>query len=194
MKSQHVGIGGLGEIRPNAVDDRVGHLVGDNVLREAGENELAGEISTLSGFVRGEVAKQNSVRLRAVVGIGLLHSVRVELEDPDIIGLAEFVFLVCRTYDAIGPAPVNLASQGYFKHLDGAGCDGVDHLLMETRVRFRGIEAIIGQQPRVLEINRRVVALVGSVVVNDCDLVPGWSGLKWFPRNPHRNLIPRVFT
>ena len=95
VKRQHVGIGGLREIRPDAVDDRVGHLVRDDVLRQTGENELAGKIAALSGLVRGEVAKQNSVRLRAVIGIGLLHRVRVELENPDIVLLAQSCCSFC---------------------------------------------------------------------------------------------------
>jgi hypothetical protein len=167
-------------------------FVRDYVLRQTRENELAREIPALPGFVRREVAKQNSLRLRAVVGVGLPHGVRVKLEDPDIAGLAESIFLVWGTSEAIGSAPVNLSPQGYFKHLDGTGRDGINHLLMKTGIRFRWIETIVGEQQWVVEIDRRIVTLVCRIVVDDRDFLPRWPWVKWFPRNPHGNLISRV--
>ena len=44
MEGQHVGIGRLGEVGADAVDDGVGHLVRDDVLRQAGEDALAGRL------------------------------------------------------------------------------------------------------------------------------------------------------
>ena len=71
VEGQHVGIGGLREVGADAVDDRVGHLVRDDVLRQAGEDALAGKVAALAALVGGEEAEQDAVRLRAVIGVGL---------------------------------------------------------------------------------------------------------------------------
>ena len=51
MEGQHVGIGRLGEVRADAVDDGMRHLVGDDVVRQAGEDALAGQVAALIGLV-----------------------------------------------------------------------------------------------------------------------------------------------
>ena len=76
MEGEHVGISGFREVSADAIDDGVGHFVGDDVLRETGKNELAGKIPALTGLIGLEVAKQNAVGLRAVISVRLLHRVR----------------------------------------------------------------------------------------------------------------------
>ena len=52
VEGQHVGIGRLGEVGADAVDDGVRHLVRDDVVRQAGEDALAGQVAALAGLVR----------------------------------------------------------------------------------------------------------------------------------------------
>src|SRR5262249_59565926 len=116
MEGQHVRIGGLGEVGADSVDDGVGHLMRDDVLRETGENALTRKVTTLAGLVRGEKTEQDPVRLGAVIGVGLLHGMRIELENANIVLLAKGVVALLRTSKTIGPAPMDVASQRRLNH------------------------------------------------------------------------------
>ena len=87
---------------------------------------------------------------------------------------------------------MNLASQRDLEHLDGARGDGVHHLLMETRVCFRRIEAIVRKQPRIVQIDSGRVEIICSVVVYDRDLAPGWAWAQ-ASGNVDGDVISQVF-
>ncbi len=182
MEGQHVGIGGLGEVGADSVDDGVGHLMRDDVLRETGENALTRKVATLTGLARCEETEQDPVRLGVVIGVGLLHGMRIELENANIVLLAKGVIVLLRT-ETIGPAPMDVASQRRLEHLDGSGSDRIDHLLVEAGIRLRRIETVVRQQERVVEVDGRIIALVGGVVVNDTDLTAGWTWRELLPRH-----------
>src|SRR5262249_6181189 len=111
VEGQHVGIGGLGEVGADSVDDGVGHLMRDDVLRETGENALTRKVATLTGLARCEETEQDPVRLGAVIGIGLLHGMGIELENANIALLAKGVVVLVRIPKTIGPTPMDVASQ-----------------------------------------------------------------------------------
>ena len=76
VQRQHVRVGRLVEAAVHAVEDGVGGLVGDDVVREAGVDAAAGHV--VAGVVRRglEVAEQQRHLLRAVEGVGLAQRVR----------------------------------------------------------------------------------------------------------------------
>ncbi len=54
--------------------------------------------------------------------------------------------------------------------LDRGHRDGVDHLLVELRVRLRGRQAVLRQQVRMVEIDRVVEDAAGRIDVDDLDV------------------------
>jgi hypothetical protein len=60
---------------------------------------------------------------------------------------------------------------------------------VEAGIGLGGIEPVVREQQEIFEIDRRLVALVSSVVVDHCDLSSGRTRQERFPRNVHRSLI-----
>jgi hypothetical protein len=193
MEGQHVGIGGLGEVGANSVDDGVGHLMSDDVLRETGENALTRKVATLAGLVSDEETEQDPVRLGAVIGVGLLHGVRIELENANIVLLAKGVVVLLRT-ETIGPAPMDVASQRRLEHLGGSGSDRIDHLLVEAGIGLRRIETVVRQQEWVVEVDGRIIALVGGVIINNTDLAAGWTWRELLPKHVDGRTVASIST
>ena len=108
VEREHVGVRWLGEEGPDPVDDRVRDLVRDDVVRQASEDALAGQVVALIGIRSPEIAEQDAVGLAAVERVGLDHRVRKQLEDPDVVRLARrpprFIDVAGRT---VGAAPMD---------------------------------------------------------------------------------------
>ncbi len=63
VEGEDVDVRRLEEQRPQAIHDRVGHLVRDDVVGQAGKNDLAGQIWTGIDRVGVEIAEQDSVEV-----------------------------------------------------------------------------------------------------------------------------------
>lgn len=59
----------------------------------------------------------------------------------------------------------------------------MDHLLVEAGIGFSKIEAVVRQQKRIVEIDGRIIALIGGVIVDDADLAAGWTWRELLPRH-----------
>src|SRR6266566_4680866 len=79
----------LGEMLPNSVQDRVRDLVCDNVMREAGENDLPRQLSNIAGLV-AKIAEQHRSQVRIVEGVSLLEGVGkdAQMSTQQIAGVA----------------------------------------------------------------------------------------------------------
>jgi hypothetical protein len=119
-----------------------------------------------------------------------MHGMWVQFENVDVVLFSKVVFF--RIAETIGAAPVNVAPQSHFKHVNGAGGDGINHLLMEARIPFRGIKSMIGKQQTILKIDRRVIALAGRVIIDHRDLFPGRARFERLPGDLHDDLVTRV--
>jgi hypothetical protein len=73
-----VRIGRLEQVRPEPVHDRVGHLVGDDVVRVTGEDELAGQVVARILRIGAKVPEQDAVQVPLVVRVGPVERVREE--------------------------------------------------------------------------------------------------------------------
>src|ERR1035438_5761843 len=85
--------------------------------------------------------------------------------------------------------PQNFSAERDFEVLDRSHCDGIDHLLMETRVARIGVQAVIGNDIRVLEVYRRVVASGRRVVIDDFQVLANWTRLESLPDYRNDDLI-----
>src|SRR5262245_31060893 len=117
---------------------------------------------------------------------------RIELENANIALLAKGVVDLVQIPKTIRPAPMDVASQRRLEHLDSSGSDRIDHLLVEAGIRLRRIETVVRQQERVVEVDGRIIALVGGVVVNDTDLAAGRTWRELLPRHVDDRKVARI--
>ena len=164
VQRQHVGVGRLVEAAVHAVEDGVGGLVGDDVVRQAGVDAAAGHV--VAGVVRRglEVAEQQRDLLRAVEGVGLPERVRA---DGQLLDEAAVVVGVLRVRP--GP-PEDGAAERALEVLDRLHRHGVDHLLVELRVALRGRPAVLREQARVVQVDG-LVPLARGVHVLDGEVL-----------------------
>jgi imidazolonepropionase-like amidohydrolase len=81
VKRQHVGVHGLVEAGVHAVQQRVRDLVGDDVMRKAGEHQGARRVAGVFDADR-KVAEQERLLFRAVVRVAVAQGVRVDAQPP----------------------------------------------------------------------------------------------------------------
>ncbi len=125
-----------------------------------------------------------------VVGIRFAQGVRVDAQSRNEL-------LVDRCWDdapfliPLQPRrPERSAAQRLLEGLDGTHRDGIGHLLVELWVGLGRREAILGQQPRVIEIDRPIETIARRIEVHDFDVFadrPGREGVVRFPRHVQRD-------
>src|ERR1700674_5024934 len=62
--------------------------------------------------------------------------------------------------------PIDGPAKGVFEAPNSLACHRIDHLLMKLRVRLARVEATSEQNPWIVKINRSVIALITSVIVD----------------------------
>src|SRR5260370_38532292 len=62
VKGAYVRVGRRVEVWTQAIDDCVGHLVSDDVVRQASEDRLAGQVQPRRVFARAIIAKQDGAK------------------------------------------------------------------------------------------------------------------------------------
>ena len=129
VERQHVGVDRLVEARMHSVEQRMGGLVGDDVVRQAGEDERAGGVVGVLDADR-EVAEQQRLLGRAVVGVAVAHGVGVDAQPADEVGLERRAFAAAR-------GPQRHPAERLLEVADGVHRHRVDHLLVELRVGLR---------------------------------------------------------
>ena len=80
VEGDHVRIARVEHAAMHAVEDRVRHLVRDDVVREAGEDDAAGKLVARVGRRGVEVAEQQRRLRRRVVGVLLAQGVRIDAQ------------------------------------------------------------------------------------------------------------------
>ena len=172
VERRNVDIGGLHEIFTDAVDDRMRRFVGDDVVRQTGENGLAGQIAPGIGAAGLEITEHDAVDTGIVEGIGLAHRMRKQIEAAGCGGP-----LLRRDVGRMRDfPPVNAPAQRRLESLQGLAGDRIDHLLMEARIGVARSKASGNQQIWIVEVHRLVVRLGGPVVVDDRKSLPDRAG------------------
>ena len=77
---------------------------------------------------------------------------------------------------AVLPPPAEPSAQAAFEVLQQRAGHRVDHLLVEARIALAGCESVLGQQDRVVQIDRRVEPFRARVVVDDLHQIAARSG------------------
>ena len=134
VKCQDIFVGGLGEERPEPVHHRVGQFVRNDVGRQAGEDHLVGQVGTGFFGIGAVVAEQNGSARRVEERIAALEGMR---NHPQLVVTA----------------PPEAATEVPLEPLEHAHADGVDDLLVGSRIAFGRLQAILGEDERFVEID-----------------------------------------
>ena len=170
VEGEHVGVARLVEAAVDAVEQRVCHLVRDDVVAEAGEDVERCRAGSFRPHRRGEVAEQERLLRRAVVRVRLSQRVRIDAQPRHVL---------------LGELPVDLVamrrperepSERPFEVPDRPHRDGVDHLLVELRVALRRRQAVLRDDRRVVQVDRLVEGAAGGIVVDHLDVLAHRAG------------------
>ena len=129
-------------------------------MRQAGKDGLAGYVLTGRIHVGLEVAKENGVKIGVEEGVAAIEGVR---EEPERTPFAR---------------QGNVAAKGPNRAVDHLHGDGVDHLLVEARVRLALRQASLHEQRALVEVDARVKPLVPSIVVVDLNQLAARTRLE----------------
>ena len=77
VECRNIHVGLFEKIASQTIDDRVRHLVHDDVVREAGENRLARQVAAGILAVGDKIPKEDAVRVGAIEGVRRLHRVGI---------------------------------------------------------------------------------------------------------------------
>jgi len=189
VERQHVRVAGLQQQPVHAVQQRVGHLVRDDAVRQAGEHDAAGQHAPrLRGDAR-EVPEENRLARGAVVRVGGAQRVRVQPKPPDMALPPRF---------RVVRRPERYAAQRPLEVADGGHGHRVHHLLVELRISLRGLQSVPRQQVGVLQVDGLVEAAAGGVEVHHLHVLAHRPGAQFLPGYlecqavQHRRLHPRV--
>ena len=135
VEGEHVGVARLDEAAVHAVEQRVRGLVGDDVVRQAGEDHAAGQV------LAGRVARRRgSSRTAAPSSPGCSRRWPRAARAGRCAGAARSASRSCGCVSLRRRPrrPQRLAAEGALEVVDGHHRDGVDHLLVELRVPSEG--------------------------------------------------------
>jgi hypothetical protein len=114
------------------------------------------------------------------------HRVRIEAKPIEVsYWRTPGVALRC----ARRPSPAHTAAERGLKALQSLARRRVHHLLMKSWIRFRRIDPATYQYLRVVKIDRRVVSLHRSVVIDDGEALADGTMHQRLARNPHGHLV-----
>ena len=142
------------------------------------------QVKTLSGASRRlrpsdrrrEVAEQQRLLRRAVVGVRLAQRVRIDAQPRHVL-----LRRTCRRTCVAMRRPEREPAERALEVADRPHRDGVDHLLVELRVALRRRQAVLRDDRRVVEVDRLVEAAARRIVVDHLDVLADGAGLRGCP-------------
>ena len=155
----------------------MGRLVRHDVVRQGREHQRARRIEGVLGRDR-EVAKQQCLLRRAVVGVSVAQRVRVDPQPAH-----ELIDVIAGAFHDLTIGPQRDAAQRALEVANGGHRHGVDHLLVKLRIGFRRGEAVLGQQIAVVEIHGTIEEAARRIAVDDFDVFTDGAGLQILPRH-----------
>ncbi|OPZ88025.1 MAG: hypothetical protein BWY76_00161 [bacterium ADurb.Bin429] len=138
VQRQHVDIRWLHKARVQAIHQRMGGLVSDNIVREAGERRAARQRQAGGDMRGGKVAEEERFLLWAVIRISLAQGMWVDSQVVDKLAVLLLGISAIR-------GPEQPASQRLFEVEDGGAGNGINHLLVELRIALGGRQAVLGK-------------------------------------------------
>ncbi len=182
VEGEHVAVGRDPEAAVHPVEDGVRRLVGDDVVRQAGEHRAPRHVVARIVLRRAEVPEPQRHPLRIVVGVRLAERVRMHGQPLDVLAVVERLRRIHpRTPEH--PPPQRALEMG-----DGGHRHRVHHLLVELRHALRGREAVLRQEHGIVQVNGGIERAVG-VLIDDLEVLPGGTGIEILPRHLQDRLI-----
>ena len=132
MERRHVEIGPLRVAGMQAVQERMGRLVRDDVMRDDVENHRAAHYRAAAVGGR-EIAEQERNLLGIVVGVRIPERMRIDPEPRHVAVIGQGASVLRTT-----TGPERLAAERSLEALDRPHRNRIGHLLMELRTGFRG--------------------------------------------------------
>ncbi len=188
VKGAHVGVVRL-EVAPmQAVEQGVRRLVRDDVVREAGEDDAAGEVLALVVRQRRKVAEEQRDFLRRVVGIRLAQGVGINPQPPH-----EALFFPQRRVFLAPPRlalrPEDRPPERALEVTDRGHRHGIDHLLMKPRIALGRRQPVLREHLRIVEVYRRVKARARRIDIDHLHELADRPRRQVFPRHAEGHLI-----
>ncbi|MFK3889078.1 hypothetical protein [Sphingomonas sp. NPDC079357] len=184
VESQRVDRRRLDRATLHPVQDRVGRLVRDDILRQTGEHPMRID-GPRAHWRWAKIAEQQRPLLRAVIGIRLAQCVWI---DAELAREAAFDRVGGRAPLGVG-RPQHETSQRPLERADRPHCHRKDHLLMKLRTSLGRRQTILRQQQRMVQIDRRIEDARCRIEVDDLQIVVHRAGSD--RRLPSR--LPRQF-
>ncbi len=189
VEGRHVRVRGLLEAAVQAVQQRMRHLVGNDVARQAREHHRARRRRIAFTRFGREVSEQQRLLVRAVIGVAGPQRMRIDAQTLHLDDLVLSGHAARRPQR--GPA------ERLLEMADRRHADGIDHLLVELRIAFGRRPSVLRQQELVVQIDGLVDLVRRRVDVDDLEILADRPGpqrrrLAVVPRHGQRRLVDRL--
>ena len=173
MERRHVDVGRVEKRRPQAIEQRMRRLVGDDVVAEGGADQPAFEREAGRLLSGAEVAERQVAGLAAVAGIGAAEAERPD-DEPQ------------RPIRGRGRGPRDVPAERPPERTVREAADGIDHLHVEPAVGRSRRQAAREEQVRIVEVERLGAKLLGCAQTVDREERPDRARLQLLVRHHHR--------
>jgi hypothetical protein len=154
MECQHVAVGRLLIAGVQPVEQGMCRFMGDDVVGDRTEYARSRQRRSDVGFLRIEIAEQQSQAIPAVIGILLGQRVRIDAQALHILGTQQLS--VGLADDVLGPQ--GAPTERMLEASDGSHRHRIDHLLMELGIGLGRLETVLRQKVRMVEVDGSVAA------------------------------------
>ena len=174
VERRSIGSRGILQKLPLSIENCMSHLVGYDVVREAGVHGLPRQ--RLSAILQrsGKVSEKHGAQGRIIERIRLLERVRQDQQAR----VERMIFTPARHR-----APTHRTAEGILKAGDCLAGHGVDDLLMTSRVRLARLQPIADQHGRMIEVDRLIENLVAGIEIDHRQAVPHGPWLQGLVRD-----------
>ena len=197
VERRHIRIGRFLETPVQPVEQRMRHFVGDDVAGQAGEDRRAWRRGVAITAVCREIAEQQRLLVRAVIGVVGSQRVRIDAQARHFIGLEPLVAAPDGVFAVVG-RPQRAAAERPLEMADRGHGDGINHLLVKLRIALRRRQTTLGEKGLVVQVDRVIDPVRGRIDIHDFEIFAnrtrpqrlGGSGLV-IPGNRQRRLMHR---
>ena len=160
----------------------------DDITRQAGKDRRArrGDVALLT--LGGEIAEQQGLLVRAVIGIVGAQRVRIDAQARYFIRLRRHVAAASGNLGIVR-SPQRATAKRTLEMPDRGHCDGINHLLVELRIAFRWRQAVLCQQDLVVEVDGIVDTVGRRIDIDDLEIFTHRTGQQ--PIRSRRPVVPR---
>jgi hypothetical protein len=172
----------------NGVQNRMRHLVRDDVRTEAGEDEPTGIVPAVVLFRGVEITEQQRCLVRVVVRIRIAQRMRIDPQLLDVFA-PELNPAPSRPGSREARIPDDLAAESPLEVPNGLHRDGIDELLVKLRVALARRQPLLRGDRLVRQVDRFVPASARRVDIDDLEVFATGARLDLFERHLIEHLV-----